>query len=290
MKWYFALNESGILRYGEMVMVAVESATRNTSLKPMMLYDGQINDFTRWIESRGVTVVQHQVSFLKELLDAPTNLGFNPAVARGAYLRLEVPELETEDDFILYTDVDVIFVRNPDVSSLRPRYFAAAPEATTGSDIIRFYRPVCNSGAMIMNVKNMREARPWVLNLARSHNFYFQGRSGYYDQGAINFAFHAMWEEMPHSLNWRPFTGLPTDDASIIHFHGPKPHEVFRIMQGQTIGISDVAQKLYKREPGLYTWALEQYRAALSPIAGDIGSILQKIVPDYHGITASRSP
>ncbi len=48
----------------------------------------------------------------------------------GTYGRMDLPSLGIDDDFILYTDLDVVFnrdIRLTDFATL-PKYFAAAPQ------------------------------------------------------------------------------------------------------------------------------------------------------------------
>ena len=69
--------------------------------------------------------------------------------------------LEEDDPFVLYTDFDVVFLRDVPLPPRPPRYIACAPE----------FRPdgwhYFNSGVMVMNVANMRRGFPEFLRSAK---------------------------------------------------------------------------------------------------------------------------
>jgi hypothetical protein len=97
MHWFFALTEDSraFQPYAEMIMVAVHTARKFTSLVPYCIYDGGENDFTDWLTKHDVRIVRHR-SFLREAL---TELGRQKgnrhlgAALSGAFSRVEVPEL-----------------------------------------------------------------------------------------------------------------------------------------------------------------------------------------------------
>ena len=53
MLWFFALTEdsTAFRQYAEMLMVAVHTARKFTSLVPYFIYDGSDNDFTVWLRN-----------------------------------------------------------------------------------------------------------------------------------------------------------------------------------------------------------------------------------------------
>ena len=66
MQWFFALTEdsTAFQPYAEMIMVAVHTARKFTSLVPHCIYDGAENEFTAWLMKNDVRIVQHR-SFLR---------------------------------------------------------------------------------------------------------------------------------------------------------------------------------------------------------------------------------
>ena len=145
MDWFCALTEDSISfrEYSEMVMVAVYTARKFTSLRPHLIYDGNDNEFTAWLDRHGVKIIRHRSIFREEL----AKLGErekNPrieAVISGAFLRVELPRLaprSSASDVVLYTDCDVMF-RDEVVPQLRQvdcEYFAVAPHARDSHDDI----------------------------------------------------------------------------------------------------------------------------------------------------------
>lgn len=211
MKWYFACNEHS-KSYEYMIKAAVESAIQNTRLNPNFIYDGSENDLTKWLESKGVNVIYHSSSFYEELV------GFykdgHLRTASGAYLRCDIPLLESEDDYVLYTDCDVIFLKDPSFENIdMPEYFACSSEIH--KDDWTFF----NTGVMLMNIPKLKEDIEDFKKFTTS-NFPLMDA---YDQTAYNLFYKNRISKLPIELNWKPYWGID-ELAQIIHFHGSKPH------------------------------------------------------------------
>ncbi len=256
MKWFFALNEqSGTYGdYADMIKVAVHTALRYTSLVPYCLYDGQDCALTDWLQGRGVTIIPCRSRFyggLKALAEA-RNEARILTFGAGTFLRVEIPKIAAErgftDEYMLYTDCDIMFLRDvlPDLQSVRPRYFAVAPEA----DRNNYY--AMNVGVMLMNVPALartdagltefietflaelstpplgfdqtayqRYYFPLERGLMRLHvNDRWVRRLGY----RLNRVIPYQWDRLPLSLNWKPYWG-DIERAALLHFHGPKPQQ-----------------------------------------------------------------
>jgi hypothetical protein len=142
-----------------------------------------------------------------------------------AYLRLEIPLLlprvkaalhdvhGLQFDRALYTDTDVIFTKKFDLSSLEvPRVISIGPEHKRGE--------MMNSGVLYMNLTAISEMRESLLQYADSKRWWLPG--GTYDQGVIVNFYANVSQLLPDEYNWKGYWGI-SSDASIIHFHGPKP-------------------------------------------------------------------
>lgn len=230
MQWFIGINEGcpAWKPYAEMAKVAIHTALDRTSLQPHCLYDGGPNEFTDWLDQRGVPIIRWRTFLyddLKEFGERRGNPQLLPAT-RGVFLRAELPLLQTReglDDRVLYTDCDVIFRGEvTDVlASLRPQYFAVAVESdpTLPEEM--------NTGVMWMNLPEMFKLDAPFRDYLRANIDALPGMS--WDQGAYrNFYRSAggapLWETLPPELNWKPYW----DDyarAKIIHFHGPKPFQ-----------------------------------------------------------------
>jgi hypothetical protein len=131
MKWYLGINEAGTHNeLGLHARIAVSSALSRTDLEPRLLYTGARNAFTEWMEARGVMVIDVEIRFEKEINFLAAQ-GLYPKALLGHWLRSQICLLEMGDEFVVYTDCDVLFVEQPDFGRIHPEYFACAPEFTS---------------------------------------------------------------------------------------------------------------------------------------------------------------
>lgn len=224
MKWYFAINAASLekdARYEWCVDVAVLSALQHTSLHPYLLFNGEPCAFTQRLQRLGVTVVFHRSSLFDAITIArPGDIGWQ-TIAHGAFLRIDIPQLDLESDFVLYTDCDVMFQREPTLAGIEPRYFAVAPEFTIG-DYVNM-----NTGVMLINLAGMRSIAAEFDGFIRGGLANFPA----YDQGALREFFRDKYDHLSERLNWKPYWG-GNPDAEIIHFHGPKPPHARCMLNG----------------------------------------------------------
>ncbi|BCM90837.1 hypothetical protein IAD21_02699 [Abditibacteriota bacterium] len=253
MKWVFALNAESVERYGDFARVAVVSAKRHSSLDAVCLFDGEEDEFTRWLQAQGVEVLHVRSRFYNDI-QAVANARNGAGCARiatGAFLRLEIPRIAREydwkDEFVFYTDCDVIFERDPYplLETLRPHLFAATPETFKNKPLHM------NTGAMWMNIKALEdpELDAWTrANMEKCLNFHFDQAvfRVFYNPlhrlawrlGIPNSLFYGLmsrvplhswkWDDLPLELNWKPYWG-PNLHACVIHFHGLKPTQRFEL-------------------------------------------------------------
>lgn len=228
MKWFFALNNQSPYfgEYETMCKVAVLSALEHTDLEPHLVYDGEPGELTAWLEARGVRVIYARTRLYDDIRSIAEER-HNPlilAIGSGAFLRTELPVILPEhgidDQYILYTDCDVLFCRNVagELSRIKPVYFAVAPEHDRDN-----YRRM-NSGVMVMNLKRLRRHDQKFLDFARRNMSEFTKSA--YDQNAYRLYFRlggiTLWNHLPVEMNWKPYWG-ENPNAGIVHFHGPKP-------------------------------------------------------------------
>jgi lipopolysaccharide biosynthesis glycosyltransferase len=229
MQWYFALTEdsTAFRQYAEMIMVAVHTARKVTSLEPHCLYDGGENDFTEWLRKRGVRIVRHR-SFVREALEELGRKKGNPHLAAalsGAFSRIELPEIverTSGTDRILYTDCDVMFRGEvvPELEANACRYFAVAPESVR-DDYVNM-----NTGVMLMNIDRLRESLGEFREYVSRNLASLEAES--WDEAAYRWFYRddngPMWDRLRPELNWKPYWG-DNAEAKIVHFHGPKPYQ-----------------------------------------------------------------
>jgi hypothetical protein len=233
MKWFVALNElcPTFLPYADMVKVAVHTALKHTSLVPHFLYDGRDNALTDWLRKQKVAVLPCRTPFFDQLREV-SQKKLDPqilAIGAGAFLRVELPkiarELGMDDTHVLYTDCDVMFMKEvaDDLKKIRCRYFAVAPEYDP-----KDYQHM-NTGVMLMNLENLVQVderfREFVIsNLEKFPCWDQSAYQWFYKNPRKKFFGRQGWDRLPIEFNWKPYWG-DYSSAKIVHFHGPKPFQ-----------------------------------------------------------------
>jgi hypothetical protein len=177
-------------------------------------------------------------------------------VFSGHWLRCDIPLIETEAEFVLYTDIDVMFRKSVDMSGVRPSTVACAPEHR--QDDFSYF----NSGVMVMNLPAMRETRGKLIQTLGER---VKGIEPHNDQGILN-AVYRDWARLPNAWNWKPYWGF-SDDAAIVHFHGPKPGSVRRMMTGDLAPFPAAYSGIFRRCPQGYAAYLAEFDAFLNKAA-----------------------
>ncbi|MXV45284.1 hypothetical protein GS501_09595 [Saccharibacter sp. 17.LH.SD] len=244
MKWFFAITEQTLSNdpdhgFIDCIRVAVRSARENTTLLPHMVFDGQECDFTREMREMGVTVIFHRIHFYDRLHEAqrrqkPEWPNYMQTAA-GAFMRLDLPLIEKEDQFVLYTDCDVLFMQDPNVEFCRPEIFAAC-----GQFGAQDYYTDMNSGVMVLNLERIRNDLPAMVDFLCDNLYHISG----YDQELLRIFYNAQWSPLSARFNWKPYWGV-NDDAVIVHFHAGKPPAARRLLD-------DPAYR--EHDPVFHTW------------------------------------
>jgi lipopolysaccharide biosynthesis glycosyltransferase len=267
MKWFFAMSQSSLghkdHNWHDMIYVAVKSALANTELVPHLLYDGEDDAFLQNLRDLNVQVIFHRLPFFDQLAalgkihraDNPNFMG----IAAGAFLRTQVPLFcDRYDERALYTDCDVLFVRNPVPDLMRmdlPQFFAAAGQMDRNS-----WQTDMNSGVMLMNVRAMRDEMSNFISFLLAN---FQSLSGGFDQPALRQYYKGRWAGLPDRFNWKPYWGW-SDDATILHFHGPKPAAVAKLLSQGDYETNRIWKSLFQRNPVAYRRWYGEWRHYLS--------------------------
>jgi hypothetical protein len=222
MKWYFALSAASLGNGGHdwpsLIRVSVSSARRNTTLQPHLIWDGPEHPFLDELRAHGVAIIFHRVRCYGALYHHNPSEVFLKT-ASGCFLRIDIPVLEVLDPFVLYTDADVIFLRDPvpALSRLTPEFFAAAPE---------FHREdAMNSGVMLLNVRQMQNDYGNFQQFIRDN--LWRGL----DQEMYRTHYASRYAPLDPSFNWKPYWGFNAG-AAILHWHGVKPVEVRQYLAG----------------------------------------------------------
>lgn len=243
MKWYFASNDKSESFY-PLIKGAVNSAIENTSLKPHFLYDGEENELTDWLKNKGVKIIHHRVSFYDALKNYYPEVALN--VASGAFLRCDIPIIEQEDDFVLYTDCDVLFLKDVHLD-LKPESFACSSQSDKNN-----FRDF-NTGVMLMNVQNLRK------DYEKFSRFIAENLKDFtvFDQSAYQIFYSGKNTKLPLVYNHKPYWGID-ENAVILHFHGAKPTNFTSDKSLKYFpGIYDY---LYRKNPNAYDCYLELFK------------------------------
>jgi lipopolysaccharide biosynthesis glycosyltransferase len=219
MYWFSAINDSSKL-YKEMYLVALKSAIKNTTLKPILLYDGNDDIFCSEVENLSGKIIRHKFSLtIKDNYKKKSDDW--KAIASGTFLRIDIPviceKIDIKDNFVLYTDVDVLFMKDvvDELENRKPKYFSVCPE-TNKNDLALF-----NAGVMLINVKSMYDTYNEFTSYIDDNDYNFIS----YDQGALQTFYKDKVEELPLYFNHKPYWGFESN-AKIIHYHGPKCHHI----------------------------------------------------------------
>lgn len=227
MKCYICLTDSIVTRndYFDLLKVTLTSAQRNTSLHLICLYDGKVNDpVYNLMKEFNVEIIIHQLPYKKELMEIYSrewmlqNLGKEIDYNRifGTFMRMEIPVIEKEETYVLYSDIDVIFNADILLEELpHPVYLAAAPEFERNVENMKYF----NAGILVMNIQGMKIKYKEFIRKIESRE---RNASGLFDQGYLNELCFDDMELLPLEYNWKPYWGI-NNQAKIIHFHGMKP-------------------------------------------------------------------
>lgn len=227
MKCYICLTDSIATRkdYFDLLKVTLISARKNTSLRLVCLYDGKINDpVYNLLKEYEVEIIIHQLPYKQELMDIYPrewmlqNLGKEIEYNRifGTFMRMEIPVVEKEEEYVLYSDIDVIFNADILLEELpHPTYLAAAPEYERNVENMEYF----NAGILVMNIQGMKIKYEEFIRKMRNRE---RNVSNLFDQGYLNDLCFKDMELLPIEYNWKPYWGI-NDKAKLIHFHGMKP-------------------------------------------------------------------
>ena len=285
MKWYFAINEQGVREgLGLHAQLAVLSALRVGGLEPVLLYWGQRGAFTEWMQARGVRVVDQGLPFADPIAAAEA-AGRYPANHFGHWLRTQVCLIEHDAAFVLYTDVDVVFLKRPDLDGLRPAGFAAAPEFLPAN--WNYF----NAGVMLLNVAALREDYAAFESYIREH-LAAPDSAAFNDQFAYNDFYRRRWTRLPLVYNWKPYWPVNTG-ARLLHLHGPKIGHILTMMDGGWDWASDFGAQvgaMFASHVEGYIHCLRAVLDVLGPDAFEGRADVERIIADAPAFVRTLPP
>lgn len=256
MYWFAGINDNS-KTYKEMYITSLKTAKKITRLRPILLYDGTDSDFVSLVEGLGGKVVHHRISFYEKPNFITKSSGWK-GIATGTFLRIDIPilcgELGILDEFVLYTDTDVLFVQDvvADLQKYTPAYFAVCPEFNK-TDYINF-----NAGIMLINIKGMLDTHKEFTDFMETHSYEFPS----FDQGALQAFYKNKQDKLPIFYNFKPCWGI-SSSSKIIHYHGPKHWNILDYINGvtnhHTTAYKDIFTMVHKDVWMYYMYLYESY-------------------------------
>lgn len=240
------VNEESLDIYASHLKVAVNSAILIGNLEPHLLFDGEPERLRQAVGHKNFVIHTCKSSLTSLIRDTSEVPGWSRRIAEGALLRLEIPLIENSDEFVLYTDCDVIFTRKMDLSHCKPKFIGAAP----GHNPCNFI-DIC-SGVMVLNVENLRSEYDGCMKVAAEN----LGIPHFYDQEVLNKYFVGKFDQIPLEYHWKAYWE-PNPFAYIVHFHGVKRDHMRMIVEklpGHD-GLYQWSNLLFMQENGLKYYA-----------------------------------
>lgn len=238
MKVVFCIDDNW--RYVRLLQVAARSLRRvaGESVSCLCVYAGKNPRILDALAREGIPIARHVPVLGPEIIPAR----FHRCI--GCFLKLELallPEL-ANDPYVLYCDVDVLFLRPLDeLMALRPAYMAMARESSgifyhewerleyTWRDrpyAVPMPFPIWtySSGVALFHLDRLR-------NFDYIHNFMAfcaqnVERIGNLDQSLLNYFFGRRITRLEERWNRPPYYADAAAYGHIVHFHGPKPWDV----------------------------------------------------------------
>jgi len=233
MKHFLCFNEIGQgvqSRHFDLARVAALTSRDVGGLDVHVLYDGEDMGVIRWFRDQKIKIFRYESSLKKLILEKipKEQEPILSSVLQGTLLRLEIPVflkkiLQAEDPFVLYTDTDVLFLKDisEELKACRPRLLALRLDSRTPQDVPSGdpEKDCYNSGVMVMNVHSLYEEYPELMTRIGLRIGELR-----HDQDALNLFLKEKLECLSPLYNWTPYFGK-NEEARIFHFHGPKPME-----------------------------------------------------------------
>lgn len=239
LKCVFCTNSYSQSTY-PLLKVAINSLLKNTTLKPYVVwgndFKGESNPMIQWLQDKQIPIIQHTLSFEYDL----SSFSFSKSSMKNLTLkmmyehypnyyshnfiltetlRMDLPIVFPNDEYILYTDCDVVFLKDIQIEN-----FSEPIAAATRSG--NFF----NNGVMFLNLSELRKTYRQFVNFYLESNYTFEiGNST--TQGAYNTFYKDQVHHLPLEYNWHVFFGI-NEEAKIIHFCGPKPNDYYNILTG----------------------------------------------------------
>jgi|LakMenE01Jun11ns_1017448.scaffolds.fasta_scaffold9792287_2 lipopolysaccharide biosynthesis glycosyltransferase len=221
-----------------LLKVAINSLKVNTTLEPVVIWDGYQDRTTGWLEDNDIPIIYHELSFIKQI----KHFDFNKIQCKNKYIedmykhypeyynktfiitesmRMDIPDLFPDEEYVLYCDCDVMFLKDP----VFPLVKTPLGVATREDDFF-------NNGVMLFNIHEYKKYHEDFKKFYIESDYTF-AIGDTTTQGAYNTFFKGLVTDIGLENNWHSFFGV-NRDASIIHFCGPKPNQLKKLIDNNT--------------------------------------------------------
>jgi len=260
MKCYFALSDdvSNNDVYYWMFVATLNSAKKNTKLDLHCLFDFRKTNVENIEDDRifqllkkyEVNIHLVTIDFEDYLLKVYTDeylkkCNVTKSSLYSRFLRFMIPDVEKDDEYVLYADTDVLFLKEITLEdfSFLPKTVSVCPEFENSYNYTNF-----NAGIMLINIASYKSAKMELCNLLKNE---IRAKIECCDQGYLNELYQDNFEKLPNIYNWKPYWGI-NDDAIIVHLHGLKPRVDFSDVECRFIPF--VSQLMYENPDAKYGW------------------------------------
>ena len=231
MKCYFALSDDVSNRdeYFYMFRCTLESAVKNTSLELHCIYDfkgkncASVDDdrIYKLLKEYEVNIHLCSIDFEEKLLGVYTEdylkkISVTKSSLYSRFLRFMLADIEHDDEYIIYADTDVIFLKDISLDSFKtlPKTVGVCPEFVNTYNYDYF-----NAGIMLINLGSYKNAKKSFISMLEAKQ---NAKIECCDQGYLNLIYENDFLRLDNKFNWKPYWGI-NDDAVIVHLHGLKP-------------------------------------------------------------------
>eukprot|EP00798_Chlamydomonas_sp_ICE-L_P004103 gene4103-14204_t len=210
-----------------LIQAAVNSAMRHHTIKPFCIWTGNTSaPIFQWLADKGVTFIFHSPSWGSALWSKAQSKDLSLV---SAFVRMDlllIPELE-QYIYVLYTEPDVYFPKKVTITSFSlplPEYFGLAFDPDSPGNV--------DGGVMLVDLPAARRTYPKLKDFVLSSPDapYFSGGAG-----MVSAYVEFYWESVPSDVLNGAFAAKPfrehDDQAFVVHWQGPKPHEYYSYLQ-----------------------------------------------------------
>lgn len=227
MKCYFCLTEPDAQNsiYLDLLYVSLKTARQNTTLDLYVLYDGsETGRCYQILKEFDVHIIKHEFShknylektYPQDYIKQTYGHEISYQKIAETFMRFDIPFIEQEDEYVFYSDIDVMFLKDFSHDSFPATpYVAASAEACKDLENMDYF----NAGILYLNVQNMRKISEQVFAELEKG---CKNTTNIFDQGYLNQFCFDKFTKMPLEFNWKPYWGY-NENAYIIHMHAMKP-------------------------------------------------------------------